>query len=234
MQNQMDTNVLGVIYSYIFVVSTIVIAFIISRWTNASSEFIRKFVHILVSNWWFIYAYYFTDVVYSIVVPVTFIIANAAATFLNWTDLLRLTERVRNYGLIYFPISLTILSILHSYSYIPKYSVGIGILSMGYGDGLAALLGRKFGKNRIKAVNCAKSYQGSSAMFLSTLVVVLLFECHYNLCDGLIERSIKACIIALVTTVAEIFTPKGLDNISVPMVAAFLSTILLVPASLIE
>lgn len=233
-----DSNVLGVIYSYVFVTSVLIISYIIAKFTKLQSEFIRKFVHILVSNWWFIYAIYFTDMIYSIIVPVTFIIVNAIATFTNFTDKLRLTERSRNYGLIYFPISLTLLSIFHSYMHlIPKFAVGIGILTMGYGDGLAAIIGIRMGKNKIKLGNLSgnKSYQGSGCMFLVTFVVLLSFVYHYRL-DSLFVGGVailnfsllwKLIFISFIVTLAEATTPLGLDNISVPLMAAFMSAYML-------
>lgn len=226
-----DSNILGVIYSYAYVISVLIVAFLISKFTKLQSEFIRKFVHILVSNWWFIYATYFTDTLYSITVPVTFIIVNAIATFTNFTDKLRLTERTRNYGLIYFPISLTILSIFHSYMrIIPKYAVGIGILTMGYGDGLAAIIGIKMGKNKIKLGNLSgnKSYQGSGVMFFVTFCVLLSFVNYYNLGSMLNFILLwKLTFISLIVTIAEATTPLGLDNISVPLMAAIMSAYML-------
>ncbi|KAK8848124.1 dolichyl monophosphate biosynthetic process [Tritrichomonas musculus] len=233
-----DSNILGVIYSYAYVTSVLIVSFFLSKFTKMQSEFIRKFVHILVSNWWFIYAEYFTDMIYSIIVPVTFIIVNAVATFTNFTDKLRLTERTRNYGLIYFPISLTLLSIFQHYFHVlPKFAVGIGILTMGYGDGLAAIIGIKIGKHKIKlgSLSGNKSYQGSGVMFLTTFCVLISFVKYYHISTLYLAESSfinlvllwKLIFISLIVTVAEATTPLGLDNISVPLMAAFLSAYML-------
>lgn len=226
----MDQNTLGIIYSYIFIISVLIIAYILSKFNQIPSEFIRKFIHILVSNWWFIYANYFTDAFHSVIVPITFVFANAIATFTNFTDKLRLTERTRNYGLIYFPISLTILCILcHSYHVIPKYSVGIGILTMGYGDGLAAIIGKKYGKNKLKFVTGSKSVEGSLVMMITTFFIFLSFIHYYGIEPFSLNSSLKLdvlltiSVLSFIIAVTEAATPKGFDNITVPILSAFLS-----------
>ena len=222
----MDSNVLGVIYSYILVILGIIIGFIISHHKRVHPEIVRKFIHIFVSNWWYIYAYYFTDLVCSVVVPITFIIANAAATFLNLTNYFGLVERKRNYGLIYFPVSLTILSILYNYHVLEKFAIGIGILAMGYGDGFAAVIGIYHGKHKIKFTNNRKSYEGSILMFLTTFAISIAFVLHYGVCNDTFKIIIGSIFVSATATFVEMITTMGLDNISVPIITALVANFL--------
>ncbi|KAH0793956.1 dolichol kinase [Histomonas meleagridis] len=131
-----------------------------------------------------------------------------------------MNDRIRNLGLIYFPISLTILVILTYTGVIQNYICGMAVLIMGYGDGLAAVFGMKFGKKKIFGM---KSYVGSVAMFFTSLIVMILFSNYYNLGYTNSAKSFAiTLLIALAVTVIEIFTPLGLDNITVPLSSAFL------------
>lgn len=204
----MDSNVLGLVYSFSFIFAVIIIAFLLYRFAHLSSETVRKIIHIGVSNWVFILTGCFNTLSFALIGPVTFIILNGAFVYSGAAKLLGMGNRKRDNGLIYFPFSLLVMTLLYYRGLIQAHDVIAGTLVMGYGDGFAALLGSKFGHHKYSVMNAQKSWEGTAVMFIASLAVILLVT-PYSIP--------KAIMMAVVATVFEAVTPLGLDNITVPL-----------------
>ena len=94
------------------------------------------------------------------------------------------------------------------------------VYAWGVGDAFAALVGKQFGKHKIKLplADPRKSWEGSAAMFLSAVVSVLIV---LSVRGGL---GFGACLViallaAVATTYVELITKDGLDTITCPAVA---------------
>jgi len=209
----------GVILSFGFIFLVLIFAKVFMLiGPRLSPEGIRKFVHISVCNWWFIVVAYFTRLQLVVVGPIFFILFNATAVFFKWTRHLGMNDRFRNLGLIYYPISLLILVILDHYSYITTPICGMAIFCMGYGDGFAAVLGQKFGKGKISKFSGSKTYVGSLAMFMVSLLVITGFSIWYDLEWASCPEGIVMIVLnAAIATVLEAWTPWGIDNLTVPL-----------------
>ncbi len=218
-------EVKGLILSFTLILSVVAIGVLLSLSKMLSSESSRKFIHIGVSNWWFILITYFDSLSYALIGPLTFIVLNTIVVYTNLATLVGISEERRNMGLIYYPISLTILVILGFNGIFPLWACGIGIIVMGYGDGLAAVIGGRWGKRRIWG---RKTQLGTLVMALVTFIVLIFFSVWYNL-KGVWSFPWWFSLILIAATVAltEAYTPYGLDNISVPLVATLLSHLLL-------
>ena len=101
-----------------------------------------------------------------------------------------------------------------------RYLVLASIYAWGIGDGLAALVGKRFGKHKIKwrLADGKKSVEGSATMFLCSLVSVLAVLLVRGglgapLCCGI------AVLAAIVCTIAEMCTKNGLDTVVCPVSA---------------
>ena len=101
-----------------------------------------------------------------------------------------------------------------------RFLVLASIYAWGIGDGLAALVGKRFGKHKIKwkMADGKKSVEGSLTMFLCSLVSV----CAVLLIRGGI--SIPMCFViallaAIVSTVAEMCAKNGWDTVICPVSA---------------
>ncbi|MBQ9746995.1 MAG: phosphatidate cytidylyltransferase [Clostridia bacterium] len=101
-----------------------------------------------------------------------------------------------------------------------KYLVLASIYAWGVGDAFAALIGKRFGKHKIKwrLADGKKSVEGSLAMFvcsLASVLSVLLIRggLSFPLCLGI------AVLAAAVCTVAEMCSGNGLDTVICPAVA---------------
>jgi len=216
----MNSNIVGIIASFAFLGVVIAFALVLGKKTTISSETMRKIIHIGVSNWWFLEITLFTTLSYALVGPIFFIISNALFTFLNWGRFIGMDDRKRNYGLIYFPVSLLVLVVLQYQGILPTIACTIGVLVMGYGDGLAALIGRKWGKRKLNIPSGGKTWLGTMVMFLVsfliTFVALMLASLSLGLALGV------ALLVGVVAAVVEAITPLGLDNLTVPLLVAFL------------
>jgi dolichol kinase len=92
---------------------------------------------------------------------------------------------------------------------------------MSYGDGFASIIGIRYGKKKYNVFGDQKSYVGSFAMFVFTFITMVVALVYYGI--DLTSYVILVLLgIAFIAAVVEGLTPKGLDNLSVPFVAAFL------------
>lgn len=101
--------------------------------------------------------------------------------------------------------------------------IAAGILPMAYGDAAASLVGKKFGRHQFK-IFAEKSVEGSFAMFAVSFasfgLSLLFFSVFYSF--SIVSSILAALAVATVVTIAEALTPRGVDNITVPLFGAFL------------
>jgi dolichol kinase len=91
-------------------------------------------------------------------------------------------------------------------------------LLVGIGDGIAEPIGRRIGRHKYRVRSLTggagvRSLEGSAAVFVGCLAVLVI-------CFG--SGAIAAAVLlALILTVVEAVSPHGLDNLTIPIVAAF-------------
>ena len=111
-----------------------------------------------------------------------------------------------------------------------KYLVLASIYAWGVGDAFAALVGKRFGKHKIKwkLADGKKSIEGSAAMFLCALtsvfsVLVVRGGIDFVIC------AVIAVLAALVCTISEMCTKNGLDTVVCPVSAM----VVIIPLSML-
>ena len=111
-----------------------------------------------------------------------------------------------------------------------KYLVLASIYAWGVGDAFAALVGKRFGKHKIKwkLADGKKSIEGSVAMFLCALtsvfsVLVVRGGIDFVMC------AVIAVLAALVCTISEMCTKNGLDTVVCPVSAM----VVIIPLSML-
>ncbi len=209
----MNRDVTGLILSFAFVFLMIFLATIIQKLFKLSNEFSRKIIHIAVGHWIFISLYYFEDWYIAVIGPVAFILINFLSYKFTIFKAMELEEK--NPGTVYYPISLAICTLL-TYSQQPLLILPyLGIIAMTWGDGMAAVIGKKWPLQQIRP---RKSVGGSAAFFIFTFIasiIYLLVEAG-NLSISMIF--ICGLATALIGTLIEVFSPKNLDNLTVPII----------------
>ena len=208
----------GIIVSFVYIFMVIVIATILNKKGIISKEGSRKCIHILLSNWWFIAMYYFDTPLSSAIMPGIFVIVNYISYKNNIFKAMERGEDENTLGTIYYAISLLILSLITFSNKLSPWIGAAGILVMGYGDGFAAIIGKKHGKHSLKFGKIEKSVEGSIAMFIFSFGALLAILISTNSLHALGY----AILISVVATLVELFSPNGTDNLMVPLVVSFL------------
>ena len=101
-----------------------------------------------------------------------------------------------------------------------RYLVLASIYAWGIGDGLAALVGKRFGKHKIKwkLADGKKSVEGSATMFLCSLVAVFtVLMVRGGI--GMPMCCAIALLAAIVSTIAELCAKDGWDTVICPVSA---------------
>ena len=208
-------NWLGILVSYLYVGLVIIGGKLFEKKGKEAS---RKFIHIMLGNWWFIAMYFFTNVCFAAFVPATFIGIN----YLSYKkDLIKVMEREQQDGMgtVYFAIALLILVIV-SFGIYKNAALGlVPFLVMAYGDGFAAVVGKLIKSKKYKLSDSKKSFAGSVTMFvISTLLIGgYLAVTHSDVFWQTAHWPLISVMMGFVMTAVEAISGKGIDNISVPI-----------------
>ena len=215
----MSRDILGLIVSFGFVFLVIGLSKPLERIGKETS---RKFVHIAVSHWWIIAMVFFDSPQWAVVAPAAFVVLN----FLSYRfDLFSSMERHEgrgDLGTVYYAISLVVLSLLTFRPGAAPYIGAIGILIMGWGDGFAAIVGKRYGTRKVTLFGATRTLQGSLTMFVVSFLVCFVILSIYDP-----ERALLASLtVAAGATLAEALTPLGFDNLTVPLLSSAIYTFL--------
>ena len=208
-------NILGILVSYLYIGLVMVGAKIFEKKGKEAS---RKFIHIMLGNWWFIAMYFFTNVWAAAFVPATFVVINYLSQKKNIIKVME-RENEDGYGTTYYALSLLILSIV-SFGIYNKPSLGlVPVLVMAYGDGFAAIVGKMIKSKKYKLGDSKKSFAGSLTMFVISLLLIggyLAFN-HSIVFWKTTHWPLVSAMMAFTITALEAISGKGSDNITVPL-----------------
>ena len=102
----------------------------------------------------------------------------------------------------------------------------VPILVLTVGDTAAAIIGQRYGRIRLEITEDGKTLEGSMAFiafsFLGALFLIL------GLAQMPLARSVAvAFAVAVGAAIIEALSTKGLDNLTIPIVALFIMDVLL-------
>ena len=194
---------LSILISFCYIAVAVALCLLLDRAFSVPSVIVRKLLHVLSALWVILMAYGFESAAARALGPVLFIFINALYAYRK--------EGRFDSGLVTFPVSLLIVSLLFSFGYVSADTAISSMLVLGCGDGAAAVTGYFLHKT-------GKSIEGSISMFLVSMVVLLFFSLALPWC----------ILVALAATVAERVTPYGLDNLTVPLTSALLMEVICV------
>lgn len=201
-----------------WVISVFGLSEFLKRRGKTDQEINRKVVHIGVGNvilfaWWFHFPTW---------------IGLAASAFFSAVMLLSYRYPIlasisgtgrKSLGTFFYAISIGILVGWFWPLALPQYAV-IGILVMAWGDGLAALVGQRWGQHPYQILGIQKSLEGSLAMAVISGGVVALIL--YFVQGGDWQTGMSAIAVAIAATTLESVSIFGIDNLTVPIGSAAL------------
>lgn len=215
-------NILGMILSIIYIGGVLFTSKFVEKKGKEAS---RKYIHILLGNWWLIAMFFFDSVIWVAILPLLFVFVNY---FSHKYNLIKSMERADGeekdtLGTVFYAVSLFVL-VIFTFGVIKKPWVGLlGIFTMAYGDGFAAVLGKKLKSKEFNILGSTKTLYGSLTMFIVTFLIHIL----YFGIAGIEYFIIKAIIVAIFATLLEAVSIKGTDNIVVPILTAVLDWLLI-------
>lgn len=204
-------NIIGLIVTILYILITMTIAKIFEK---KGKEISRKFIHIMLGNWWILAMIFFDNVIYASIEPILFIILN----YISYKkDIIKVMERddkeEKTLGTVYYAISLFIIVII-TYGILNNPKLGIvPIFIMAYGDGLAAVMGKLIKSKEYKIGNSKKTIAGSLTMFIVSTIIIAV----YLICTNTQLWIIKSIIMGIILTVIEAISIKGTDNLTIPI-----------------
>lgn len=189
----------------------------LNRFINDDPEITRKVVHIGSGNvillaWWLNLSRW--------VIIWAAIIAAIIAIISYVMPILPSINSVgrKSLGTLFYALSIGILAAIFWQNY-PEYTA-IGILVMAWGDGMAAIIGQRYGKHTYQLLGITKSWEGSLTMvgfsYLVTSIILLFVQ------GNCWQTWLISLLVAIGAASLETVSKWGIDNFTVPLTSAML------------
>lgn len=140
---------LGISYGFIAGVIGVASRLVASGRMGAKAG--RKVIHVLVGHWWFLAMALIRQPWVALIGPGSFVIINALIIRLKLLP--ALSGRDKNYGTVYYPLSLLVLVVLVWYGDLNAWIGALGMMIMCWGDAAAALVGEAWTARRANQVH---------------------------------------------------------------------------------
>ncbi|MDJ0737332.1 MAG: SEC59/DGK1/VTE5 family protein [Nostocaceae cyanobacterium] len=197
----------------------LLIAWGVHRFAKADSEIVRKIVHIGSGNvillaWWL-------SIPASVGITASILAAGVTLLSYRFPILPGINSVGRqSLGTFFYAVSIGILIACFWYVQQPQYAA-MGILVMTWGDGMAALIGQRFGKHKYNLFGGQKSWEGSLTMCLVSGMIISLILLGIQ--GNVWQTWVISLVVAVVATGLETFSFLGIDNLTVPLGSAALA-----------
>ena len=196
----------------------LIVAEALNRFTSVSSEVSRKVVHIGSGNvillaWW-LHIPAWIGIAAGIVSGAIALISYKLPILPSINSIGR-----ASFGTFFYAVTIGILIAWFWPLHLEQYAA-LGILIMTWGDGLAAIIGQRFGKHSYQVVGMKKSWEGSLTMCLVSFIICSLILLGVE--GNIWQIWLVSLGVALAATGLEAFSKWGVDNLTVPVGSAVL------------
>ncbi len=211
---------IGLAESFAFIFALIGIATLLLRFGLLGPAMTRKVVHIGVSHWWLFYLALIASPRVGMLGAAFFVVLNTVSHKLHVFKAMEDSQSRKNLGTIWFPLSLIGLIALEMIGVLTRWQAGVGVLIMGWGDGMAAVIGQKLSKYPVLVFGSRKSVIGTAALIGFSFAVTAIMTSVYEPGLPLWEIIVRSGAMALFAAFVELVTPFRIDNITVPILSA--------------
>ncbi len=201
---------IALILTVLAVFGMLLISELLWRYHDLDPEYTRKFVHISVGTFVAFWPLFLTNLEI-LGLSLAFVAVVGAAYYLKFFQAIRSVQRP-TWGEIFFALAVGFLALVSHSGWIYL----VAVLHMSLADGLAAIVGIKFGKrNRYTVFGHQKSVIGTLTFIIISAMIFLVFfkftPSHFTL--WFVPITVAAAII-------ENLAVLGLDNLLVPLLVA--------------
>jgi phytol kinase len=203
----------------IFVGSIVLVAELGHRWQRLSAEQSRKIVHIGTGNVialaWFLQLPAWVGITSAVLAAIITLVS-------YWLPILPGVNSVgrKSYGTFFYSVSMGLLIAIFWPLHHPEYAV-LGILVMAWGDGLAAIIGQRWGQHPYQIWGNSKSLEGTTTLItVSYLITTIIL---YIINGNLPIVWLVGIPVAAVAVLLESISQFGLDNLTLPSGVAVLA-----------
>lgn len=210
-------NWLGLIISFVYVFGLIGTAEGLRRWRGYSSSFTRKVIHIGVGMLVWVLPFLFDSPWYFVATAAVFMVIN----FLDWRygffAAMSSSDR-SNLGTVYFPLAAAVASLIFWQQ--PPLMVA-ALMPLTWGDGLAPIVGKAYGRNQYKVHSSTRTLEGSLGFFVASFMAtaLALWGMGGMPVISFAAALLPALLVAAATTLVEAVSIWGLDNLTITAVA---------------
>lgn len=208
----MGDNFINLLWLSGFFLTLFTVAELLYRFAKINAEYTRKFVHIGTGLLTMLFPIMFTHYAWVVGICTLFFIVLSLSIKFGFLPSINAIER-KSHGSLSYPIIVILAFIFYyfkksdlSQDYFYFY---IPVLTMALADPAAALFGKKFPIGKYLIGKEQKTLVGSFAFFIVAGLVTFLLLPTNNL--------LFLILIPLVAALAEAFSTKGLDNLTIPI-----------------
>ncbi|MDZ7721607.1 MAG: phosphatidate cytidylyltransferase [candidate division KSB1 bacterium] len=222
---------LGLIASYLYAFGILALFENVGKKYQLPQFFTRKLTHLFAGLWTWGVLMLFENKLPGLIPYASFIILNYL--FYRKQTYGHMDSKEDSPGTVYFAVSITLCMAFLWNPHGPADHVSIamaGIMAMTLGDAMAALIGRYMGKHSFTCFNATKTLEGSAAMLVFSAIGIFISlwvipgspiapdAPVFSFSTLLVATGVGA----VVATVIEAVSLKGLDNLTVPLATAAL------------
>lgn len=231
-------DIIALIITFVVIQSLVLVNGYLQKRELLPTYITRKIIHIFAAPLflvcWLLYSGSGASRFFAMVVPLAFIIQFAAIGLGKRQDEAFVNSMSRSGnprellgGTLHYAIIMFVCTILFfnaggaagNNNPVALYILG----ALAGGDGLADIIGRRFGGDKKFGFGGAeKTVAGSLGMFFGSLIMILILTAIFG--TGMILPTI--IILSLLATIVEVITPKGYDNYTIA-ISVFLGIVIL-------
>ena len=174
-------------------------ASLLYRLKMVSAQTSRKLIHIGVAHWIF-FVPLFDSLWVAMMAPVAFVFLNALSQRFRIVKSMEREDK-HDYGTVWYALVLSIITYVSftTQVFTPAF---VAMMILGWGDGVATLVGLRVSSPLLRP---GKSLAGSAVVAAAALITGLVF----------VPSPWLMVQLVLVAVNAELFAPKGLDNVTI-------------------
>jgi phytol kinase len=203
----------------VYVGSIVLISELLHRYTDTNPEQVRKVVHIGTGNViilaWLLQLPAWVGIISGVLAGIVTLISYRLPILPGVNSVGR-----KSLGTFFYAVSIGLLTAIFWNLDLPHYAV-IGILIMAWGDGLAAIIGQRFGKHPYTVFGNTKSWEGTLTMLVVSYAIVSIVLLSVQ--GSMWQTWVVGIPVAIVATGVESIAQWGLDNLTVPLTSAGLA-----------